>query len=118
MFVSLSHRGSFYDVSPNWLFPRALAEVQQVFHHHLTYEVMSGEAVEVVDGEVELARVQLGQGHAKLERLIKNRVESFSVHLRTRDTESPSGNERKWRKLDKRRSWEGKVSEGSEQEIG
>lgn len=95
MFVSLSHRGSFYDVSPNWLLPGALAEVQQVFHHHLTYEVMSGEAVEVVDGEVELARVQLGQGHAKLERLIKNRVESFSVHLRTRDTESPSGNERK-----------------------
>lgn len=95
MSVSLSHRGSFHDVSPNRLLPGSLAEVQQVIHHHLTYEVMSGETVEVVDGEVELARVQLSQGHAKLERLIKDRVESFSVHLRTKATERPSGNERK-----------------------
>lgn len=95
MFVSLSHRGSFYDVSPNWLLPGALAEVQQVIHHHLTYEVMSGETIKVVDGEVELARVQLRQGHAELERLIKNRVESFSVHLQTRAMKRPSGNERK-----------------------
>lgn len=82
--MSLSHRGSFHNVSPNRLLPGSLAEVQQVIHHHLTYEVMSGETVEVVDGEVELARVQLSQGHAELERLIKDRVESFSVHLQTK----------------------------------
>lgn len=90
--MSLSHRSSFHNVSPNWLLSGSLAEVQQVIHHHLTYEVMSGETVEVVDGEVELARVQLSQGNAELERLIKDRVESFSVHLQTK---APSGNERK-----------------------
>lgn len=69
-----SHRCSFHDVPPDGLVPAALAEVQQVVHHHLADQVVSGETVEVVDGEVQLASVKLGQRHAELERLIKHRV--------------------------------------------
>lgn len=48
------YRGAFHDVPPHGFVPAALAEVQQVVHHHLSDQVVSGEAVEVVDGEMKL----------------------------------------------------------------
>lgn len=48
------YRGALHDVPPHGFVPAALAEVQQVVHHHLSDQVVSGEAVEVVDGEVKL----------------------------------------------------------------
>lgn len=76
-----SHRCSFHNVPPDGLVPTALTEVQQVVHHHLTNQVMSGETVEVVDGEVQLARMKLGQRNPELERLVKHRVQGLPVHL-------------------------------------
>lgn len=48
------HRGALHDVPPDGLVPAALAEVQQVVHHDLADQVVSGEAVEVVHGEMQL----------------------------------------------------------------
>lgn len=48
------YRGALHDVPPDWFVPAALAEVQQVVHHYLADQVVSGEAVEVVHGEMQL----------------------------------------------------------------
>lgn len=48
------YRSALHDVPPDGLVPAALAEVQQVVHHDLADQVVSGEAVEVVHGEVQL----------------------------------------------------------------
>lgn len=50
----VSYRSSLHDVPPDGLVPAALAEVQQVVHHHLANQVMPGESVKVVHGEVQL----------------------------------------------------------------
>lgn len=82
-----SHRRSFHDVPPDRLLPAALAEVQQVIHHHLADQVVSGETVEVIDGEVKLARVKLGQRDTELECLVKHWVQGLPVHLPSMETE-------------------------------
>lgn len=48
------YRSALHDVPPDGLVPAALAEVQQVVHHDLADQVVSGETVEVVHGEVQL----------------------------------------------------------------
>lgn len=48
------YRGALHDVPPDGFVPAALAEVQQVVHHYLADQVVSGEAVEVVHGEMQL----------------------------------------------------------------
>lgn len=48
------YRGALHDVPPDGFVPAALAEVQQVVHHHLADQVMPGEAVKVVHGEMQL----------------------------------------------------------------
>lgn len=68
------YRGALHDVPPDGLVPAALAEVQQVVHHHLADQVVSGEAVEVVHREVQLPGMQLVQRHPKLKRLVEHWV--------------------------------------------
>lgn len=48
------YRGALHDVPPDGFVPAALAEVQQVVHHYLADQVVPGEAVEVVHGEMQL----------------------------------------------------------------
>lgn len=69
-----SYRGALHDVPPDGLVPAALAEVQQVVHHYLADQVMSGEAVEVVHGEMQLPGMQLIQRHPELKRLVEHWV--------------------------------------------
>lgn len=97
-----SHCCPFHDVPPDGLVPAALAEVQQVVHYHLTNQVVSGETVEVVDGEVQLARMKLGQRHAELERLIKHGVQGLPVHLSGRAKEGRVDRPRKTEKKKER----------------
>lgn len=51
---AVTYRRSLHDVPPDGFVPAALAEVQQVVHHDLSDQVVSGEAVEVVHGEMQL----------------------------------------------------------------
>lgn len=48
------YRGALHDVPPDRFVPAALAEVQQVVHYYLANQVVSGEAVEVIDREMQL----------------------------------------------------------------
>lgn len=82
-----TYRRSLHDVPPHRLVAAALAEVQQVVHHHLANQVVAGEAVEVVDGEVQLPGVQLVERDAELEGLVEHGVQRLPVHLR----EAPPG---------------------------
>ena len=45
---------ALHDVSPDRFFPAALAEVQQVVYHDLAYQIVSGEAVEVIHRKMQL----------------------------------------------------------------
>lgn len=81
------YRGALHDVPPDGLVPAPLAELQQVVHHHLADQVVSGEAVEVVHGEMQLPGMQLVQWHAELKRLVEHWVQGLSVDLRRTNTE-------------------------------
>lgn len=53
LFWVISYRSALHNVPPDGFVPGALAEVQQVVHHYLAYQVVSGEAVKVVHGEMQ-----------------------------------------------------------------
>lgn len=53
-YIIPSYCSALHDVPPDWFVPAALAEVQQVVHHHLAYQVVSGKAVKVVHREMQL----------------------------------------------------------------
>lgn len=74
-------RAALHDVPPQWAVGGLLRQLQEVVQHHLTDEVVPGEAVKVIDTEVQFALRQLSQGHGELKRLVEHRVQGLPVHL-------------------------------------
>lgn len=60
-----------------------LGQLQEVVQHHLAV-VVPGEAVKVIDAEVQFALCQLSQRHGELKRLVEDGVQGLPVHLQGR----------------------------------
>lgn len=77
-----THRGGSVNVLPDDGLPGKIGEFKEVVHHHLADHVVAGEAVKVVDAEVQLAVAQLVVRHGETEGLVKRGVEILAVHTR------------------------------------
>ena len=74
-------RAALHDVPPQRAVGGLLGQLQKVVQHHLADEIVPGEAVKVIDAEVQFALRQLSQRHRELKRLIEDGVQGLPVHL-------------------------------------
>lgn len=77
-----THRRRYMNILPHHSLPGQIRQFKEVVHHHLSNHVVAGEAVEVVDAEVQLAVADLIIHHGETEGLVKRRVEVLAVDAR------------------------------------
>ena len=77
-----THRSRRVNVLPHDRLSGEVGEFKEVVHHHLANHIMAGEAVEVVDAEVQLAVAQLVVHHGETEGLVKHGVQVLAVDAR------------------------------------
>ena len=74
-------RATLHDVPPERAVGGLLSQLQEVVQNHLADEVVPGEAVKVIDAEVQFALGQLSQGHGELKCLVEHGVQGLPVYL-------------------------------------
>ncbi len=70
------------NILPHHSLPGKIREFKEVVHQHLANHIVAGEAVKVVDAEVQLAVAKLIVRNGKTEGLVKHGVEIFAVDAR------------------------------------
>lgn len=67
------------NIFPHHGLPGKIGEFKEVVHHHLADHIVAGEAVEVVDAEVQLAVANLIVHHGETEGLVEHGVQILAV---------------------------------------
>lgn len=76
-----TYRGDVLNIPAQLGLPWKVHQIQEVVHYHLSDDVMPRKTVKIVNREVELSCGKFGIRHGEEEDLIKNWVQSLSMHL-------------------------------------